>query len=67
LEQARSLVTEAERKPLYDEIQETIAQEAPVAYFFLYEQYEAVGTYVKGYEHMPDQTKITFINTWLDK
>lgn len=67
LDKARTLVTEAERKPLYDEIQKTVAEEAPVAYFFLYEQYEAVRNYVKGYRHMPNQTKITFVDTWLDK
>jgi peptide/nickel transport system substrate-binding protein len=67
LEEARTLVTEDERAPLYAEIQEIIAEEAPVAYFFWYEQYEAVADYVKGYAHMPNQTKITFIDTWLDK
>ena len=66
LTEARTLVTEEERKPLYDEIQETVAREAPVAYFFLYEQYEAVRSHVKGYEHMPNQSKITFMDTWLD-
>ncbi|NIN69853.1 MAG: peptide ABC transporter substrate-binding protein [Anaerolineae bacterium] len=67
LEEARTLVTPEERKPLYDEVQEIIAEEVPVAYFFWYEQYEAVADYVNGYEHMPNQTKITFVDTWLDK
>lgn len=67
LEEARTLVTPEERKPLYDEVQEILAEEVPVAYFFWYEQYEAVADYVNGYEHMPNQTKITFVDTWLDK
>lgn len=67
LEEARTLVTDEERAALYAEVQEIIAEEAPVAYFFWYEQYEAVANYVQGYEHMPNQTKITFIDTWLDQ
>ena len=67
LEEARMLVTNEERKPLYDEIQKTVAEEAPVAFFFLYEQYEAVRNNVKGYKHMPNQTKITFVDSWLDE
>jgi hypothetical protein len=44
-----------------------IAEEAPIIPFFLYEQYEAVAAYVKGYQHMANASKITFVDTWLDK
>jgi peptide/nickel transport system substrate-binding protein len=67
LKKGRQLVTPEERKPVYDEAQKIVAEEAPLAYFFHYEQYEAVANYVKGYQHMPNQTKITFVDTWLDK
>jgi peptide/nickel transport system substrate-binding protein len=67
LEQGRTTADPDERKAIYDEVQMIIAEEAPIIPFFLYEQYEAVAAYVKGYQHMANASKITFVDTWLDK
>lgn len=67
LEEGRALVDQAERKLRYNEAELIIVTEAPYAFFYLYDQYEALRDYVKGYAHMANNSKVTFKKTWLDK
>jgi hypothetical protein len=48
-------------------IQTILAQDSPTAWFYWYKQYEALRDYVKGYTHMANASKATFVTTWLDK
>jgi peptide/nickel transport system substrate-binding protein len=67
LEEGRALVDQAERKARYNQAEQLIVTDAPYAFFYLYDQYEALRDYVKGYAHMPNNSKLTFKRTWLDK
>jgi peptide/nickel transport system substrate-binding protein len=67
LQQGRSLLDQDQRKPLYNQADQTIVTEAPFVFFFLYDQYEALRDYVKGYAHMANNSKNTFKKVWLDK
>jgi peptide/nickel transport system substrate-binding protein len=67
LDQGRQTNDEATRKPLYIQAQQMLVNDAPYAFFFLYDQYEALRDYVKGYQHMANNSKATFKYVWLDK
>jgi peptide/nickel transport system substrate-binding protein len=67
LEQGRAQVDQAARKPLYNQAEQIIVTEAPYAFFYLYDQYEALRDYVKGYKHMANNSKLTFKKSWLAK
>jgi len=67
LEEGRSLVDQAERKQRYNAAEQLIVTEAPYAFFYLYDQYEALRDYVKGYAHMANNSKLTFKRSWLAK
>lgn len=67
LDEGRALSDQAKRKPLYDQAQQIIVTEAPDAFFYLYDQYEALRDHVKGYQHMANASKATFKTVWLDK
>ena len=67
LEQGRTLLTQDERKPVYNQVEQIVVNDAPEIYFYFYDQYEALRDYVKGYKHMANASKLTFKRTWLDK
>jgi peptide/nickel transport system substrate-binding protein len=67
LEEGRATTDQARRKELYDRAQQLIVTEAPFAFFYLYDQYEALRDYVKGYAHMANNSKATFKQVWLAK
>jgi len=67
LEEGRALVDQAARKEKYNQAEQIIVTEAPYAFFYLYDQYEALRDYVQGYKHMANNSKLTFKKTWLNK
>jgi peptide/nickel transport system substrate-binding protein len=67
LEQGRGSTDQSKRKPLYNQADQAIVTDAPFVFFFLYDQYEALRDYVKGYAHMANNSKNTFKKVWLDK
>ncbi|HEY7036045.1 MAG TPA: ABC transporter substrate-binding protein [Thermomicrobiales bacterium] len=67
LEEGRTLVDQAERKQRYNAAEKIIVTEAPYAFFYLYDQYEALRDYVHGYKHMANNSKLTFKQSWLAK
>jgi peptide/nickel transport system substrate-binding protein len=67
LEEGRALTDESQRREIYNQAEELIVSEAPFVFFYLYDQYEALRDYVKGYAHMANNSKNTFKRVWLDK
>jgi peptide/nickel transport system substrate-binding protein len=67
LEQGRVTTDQAERKKLYNQADKLIVTDAPFVFFYLYDQYEALRDYVKGYAHMANNSKNTFKRTWIAK
>ena len=67
LEQGRATTDQTKRKSLYNQADQLIVSEAPFVFFYLYDQYEALRDYVKGYAHMANNSKNTFKRTWIDK
>jgi len=67
LDQGRTLQTHDERKPVYNQAEAMVVDEAPEVFFYFYDQYEALRDYVKGYKHMANTSKLTFKYVWLDK
>lgn len=67
LEQGRAETDQARRKELYNQAEAIIVNEAPFAFFYLYDQFEAVRDYVVGYSHMANNSKLTFKRTWLNR
>jgi peptide/nickel transport system substrate-binding protein len=67
LEQGRVTTDQAERKKLYNQAEKLIVTDAPFVFFYLYDQYEALRDYVKGYAHMANNSKNTFKRTWIAK
>jgi len=67
LEQGRATTDQATRKKLYNQADQMIVSDAPFVFFYLYDQYEALRDYVKGYAHMANNSKNTFKKTWIDK
>jgi peptide/nickel transport system substrate-binding protein len=67
LEEGRVTTDQAERKKFYNQAEKLIVSEAPFAFFYLYDQYEALRDYVKGYAHMANNSKNTFKRTWISK
>jgi peptide/nickel transport system substrate-binding protein len=67
LEQGRVTTDQAERKKLYNQADKLIVMDAPFVFFYLYDQYEALRDYVKGYAHMANNSKNTFKRTWIAK
>jgi peptide/nickel transport system substrate-binding protein len=67
LEQGRATTDQNQRKQFYNQADQIIVSEAPFVFFYLYDQYEALRDYVKGYAHMANNSKNTFKRTWFDK
>lgn len=55
LEKARNTYDQAERKTLYDEVQQILAKDIPMLPLFFSVEYAALREDVKGFEWIPDQ------------
>ena len=67
IKQARTLTDPARRKPLYDQVQRTLVDEAPFIWLFVGRDYVAYQNTTKDFAHIPTGN-ITFLRqTWLDK
>jgi ABC-type transport system substrate-binding protein len=71
LEKGRSIVDQKERKKIYKQLEERLLETSPWLYLTWREQGEAVGSYVRGYDHLPGalsfMSPITLREVWLDK
>src|SRR5205814_8485190 len=67
LDQGRKLQTHDERKPLYNQAEAMVVNDAPEVFFYFYDQYEALRDYVMGHKPMANTSKLTFKFVWLNK
>jgi len=67
IKRARTLADPAQRKPLYDQVQRTLVDEAPFLWLWVGRDYVAYQNTTKDFAHIPTGN-ITFLRqTWLDK
>ncbi|GHF42748.1 peptide/nickel transport system substrate-binding protein [Deinococcus metalli] len=66
LDTARVATSDAQRKPLYTQINKLVVDDAPYIYLYNPSNVNAYSTKVHGYAARADQA-IKFVNTWLSK
>ncbi|MDF1522218.1 MAG: ABC transporter substrate-binding protein [Trueperaceae bacterium] len=66
LDQARVIADPAERRPLYEEINRAIVDDAPYVYLYNPLQPHAYAPDVEGFQARADQA-LRFVRTWLDR
>ena len=67
LEEGRRASSQEERRRIYEEAQALILEEAPHVFLFHSAQYEALQTYVEGFEHFPNTSYLGLRTTWLER
>ncbi|HET6319734.1 MAG TPA: hypothetical protein VFG86_25020, partial [Chloroflexota bacterium] len=65
--QARTIAEPARRKPLYDQVQRTLVDEAPFIWLFVGRDYVAYQNTTKDFLHIPTGNIAFLRQTWLDK
>jgi len=65
--QGVAVTDQAERTEIYQEIQRILLEDLPWINLFIANQYEAMKQDVKGYEHIPTGSNLSFRQTWLDR
>ncbi|CAN5770168.1 ABC transporter substrate-binding protein [soil metagenome] len=58
---------QAERATIYQRIQEILLEDLPWVNLYIGQQYEAMKTYVMGYEHIPTGSNKKVREVWLDQ
>jgi peptide/nickel transport system substrate-binding protein len=58
---------QAKRAEIYQQIQQILLQDLPWVCLYIGQQYEAMKTYVKGYQHIPTGSNLKVREVWLDK
>ncbi len=66
LDEARLQADPADRRPLYEQVNQTIVDEAPYIYLYNPLQIHAYGPDVRGFQARADQA-VRFVETWLDR
>ena len=67
LEEGRRASSQEERERIYEEAQALILEEAPHVFLFHSAQYEALQSYVRGFEHFPNTSYLGLRTTWLEQ
>ncbi len=67
LEEGRRVSGQEERKAVYEEVQALILEESPHVFLFHSAQYEALQSYVQGFEHFPNTSYLGLRTTWLER
>ena len=65
LEEGRRVVDEAERKAIYAEAQQLIAEDAPMVFLYANAQTSAMNEKVRGFDVHPTVTTLSLRDTWL--
>lgn len=58
---------QAARAEIYHRIQEILLEELPWVCLYVGQQYEAMKSYVQGYEHIPTGSNLSVRQVWLDQ
>ena len=67
LDEGRSLTDRAQRKSVYNQVQQLLEEESPVIHIACAELYDVLQPNVKGYEQMANRSLTYLRQTWLDK
>ena len=67
VEEAIATTDQAARTKIYQEIAEKLMVDLPWVCLYIGQQYEAMKTYVMGYEHIPTGSNISIRQVWLDQ
>jgi peptide/nickel transport system substrate-binding protein len=67
LDQGRATADPDKRKPIYDQIQQKLADAAPWVWLYVGYEYRIMQPYVKGFTALPNGSMIYMHDTWLDK
>lgn len=67
IKQGMEETDQAKRAEIYKQIQEILKEDLPWIPLFIASQYEAMKTYVKGYEHIATGTNASLRKVWLDQ
>ena len=67
LEEGRRASSQEERERIYEEAQALVLEEAPHIFLFHSAQYEALQSYVRGFEHFPNTSYLGLRTTWLEQ
>ena len=67
LEEGRRASSQEERRRIYEEAQALVLEEAPHIFLFHSAQYEALQSYVRGFEHFPNTSYLGLRTTWLER
>ncbi len=67
LDKGRIAQDPKERAGMYQEVQKLISQDLPYLFLVTDATYRVMGSYLKGYKHMPTGSLIYMRETWLDK
>ena len=67
LEQGRATAEPAKRKPVYDQLQQKLAEAAPWVWLYVGYEYRVMQPTVKGFTPLPNGSMIYMRDVWLDK
>lgn len=67
LEKGRTITDQAERKEIYTEAQNIIAEDAPMVFLYANQQASAIRDGVEGFDVNPTVTTISLEGTWIDR
>jgi peptide/nickel transport system substrate-binding protein len=65
--QARQAADMDDRKDLYHQLEAVLLEDVPQAFLMWHDEYQGLYPYVKNFTHMPNNSKITLPEIWLDK
>ncbi len=67
LEQGQVLTSRIARRQAYEELQKILANDAPIIWTYVANEYRIAQPYVKGFIHMANSSIVYLRETWLDK
>ncbi len=67
VDQGRTTIDQDARKEIYDQLQEYLMEQVPIAYLYYSTQFEGFRPDVKGFEHWTNTSHLGLATTWLDR
>lgn len=65
--QGIAVTDQAARTEIYQQLSELLMEDLPWVCLYIGQQYEAMKSYVMGYEHIPTGSNLSIVRVWLDK
>jgi len=67
ISQGIAVTDQAARTEIYQQLSELLMEELPWVCLYIGQQYEAMKSYVMGYEHIPTGSNLSIVRVWLDQ